>query len=83
MIVVSLGKPLVLTSLLHSHIRHALAFHNKNIPCGPESIDYVFSSNSKCPLLAEDCLPPRFYERLLWRKLTLKLSEAAAANDLI
>jgi len=48
-----------------------------------ESVDFkVIPLDSECLLLAEDCLPPGFYERLLWRKLTLKLDESAAETDL-
>jgi hypothetical protein len=36
---------------------------------------------AECPLLAEDCLLPGLYGRLLWRKLPLELDESAAIVD--
>ena len=32
--------------------------------------------------MAEDCLPPELYERLLWRKQTLRFDFSGSANDL-
>jgi len=36
---------------------------------------------NQCPLVAEDCLLPGFYEGLLWREQAFKLDEAVAIYD--
>jgi hypothetical protein len=41
----------------------------------------ILSQATRGPVLAEDRLLPGFFERLLWRKLPLKLDESAAITD--